>query len=84
MFVSHTCRQTTYLQASVTEEMLLACGDVKLIELSEERVTGVPVMSVMNLRIITDTEFLLFVGEFCLCVCVCVQYSTLFYRLQNC
>ena len=84
MFVSHTCRQMTYLQASVTGEMLLACGDVRLTELSEERVTGVPVTSVMNLRIITDTEFLLFVGEFCLCVCVCVQYSTLFYRLQNC
>ena len=52
--------------------MLVASEDVKLIELSEDRVTGVSVISVMNLRIIADTEFLLFVGEFCFCVCVCV------------
>ena len=58
--------------------MLVPCEDVKRIELSEERVTDVRVMSVMNLRIITNTEFLRFVGEFCVCVCVCVcvQYST--------
>ena len=72
----------------MTGEMLAACEDVKRIEPSEDRVTGVPVMSVMNLRIITNKEFLLFVGKFCLCVCVCVcvcvQYSTLFYRLRNC
>jgi hypothetical protein len=66
---SRTCRQTTYLQVSVTGEMLAACEDVKRIELSEDRVTGVPVISVMNLRIITNKEFLLFVGKFCLCVC---------------
>jgi len=71
MFVSRTCHQTTYLQASVAGEMLIACEDVKRIELSEDRVTGVPVMSVMNLRIITNMEFLLFF-ENCVCVCVCV------------
>jgi len=68
--------------------MLVACEDVKLIELSEDRVTGVPVISVMNIRIITDTEFLLFVGEFYSCVCVCARstapYFTVYRTVKCC
>jgi len=63
--------------------MPVACEDIQLIELSEDRVTGVPVISVMNLRIITDTEFLLFVGEFCLCVCVCVCSTAAYFTVYR-